>query len=113
MSPRPGDDGGWARSWHDALTAAELDLDETEAMLARLHASGDAALDPPAPWRPPTGLGPLPVGEADRARAILARHHQVALGLTAAMSGNRQHRRVTASAAQRPAASPVYIDTAV
>jgi hypothetical protein len=113
MTGRAAHNGAWARTWADALTAAELDLEETEAVLARLHADADFVPEVPAPWAPPTGLGPLPASEAERARAVLARQRRVAVELTAAMVGNRQHRRITASAAQRSAAVPIYVDTAV
>ena len=105
--------GEWASSWRDALAEAELDVAQTEAMLARLHADAEHPLELPGTWRPPAGLGPLPTSEADRARALLERHRRVAAELSAAMTANRQHRRLTASATQRREAVPVYVDTAV
>ena len=105
--------GAWQGSWHEALTAAELDLDETEAMLARLHADAEAVPALPKPWTPPADLGPLPGDQVDRARSLLARHHRLAVELASAMTSNRQHRRITDSVAQRSDARPVYVDTAV
>ena len=103
----------WDNAWHTALDAMELDVAETEAVLARLHAEADHVPSPLAPWQPPAGLGPLPSTLADRARALLERQQRAAAELTRAMVGNRRQQRAAAAADHRAAARPVYIDTAV
>jgi len=106
----------WAASWTDALTALELDVAAVEDMLEHLHEDADrtpsiaergfAQLDP-------ARLGPLPVDQADRARAVLARQQAVAGALVVAMTANRRQQRLAASLSQRSSSVPVYVDTAV
>lgn len=103
----------WDSAWHTALEAMELDVAETEAMLARLHAQADHVPQPLTPWQLPEGLGPMPSTLADRARALLERQQRAAADITRAMVGNRRQQKAAASMDQRDAARPVYIDTAV
>lgn len=104
---------GWDAAWSAALDRVELDAAEVEAMLVRLRAEADHVPDLPAPWQPPARLGPLPASLAVRAQAVLERHQRLAEQLTSALTENRRQRHATAALSQRPAAVPVYIDTAV
>jgi hypothetical protein len=91
----------------------ELDVAETESMLARLHAEAEWVPAARARWQLPDGLGVLPTSLAERARALLERQQQAAVELTRAMVGNRRQQKAAAALDQRAAATPVYIDTAV
>ncbi len=104
-------DPTWDVAWASALERSELDADEVEAMLARLHADPDHVPDVPARWTPPPRLGPLPLSMAPRAAAALKRHHVLTEELIVAITENRRQRRAAASLSQREAAAPVYIDT--
>lgn len=100
-------DGGWDAAWEEALAALELDVDLAEQMLTLDH----LADRPAATWAPPTGLGPLPVALADRARAVLARQIEVGRRLAEAADLNRRHSRAAEAMRSAPPAAPVYVDT--
>ncbi len=104
---------GWDAAWSAALDRLDLDAAEVEAMLARTRTEADHVPAVPAPFQPPARLGPLPASLATRAQAVLERHQRLAEELTTAMTENRRQRAATAVLSQRPAAVPVYIDTAV
>lgn len=97
---------GWDAAWEAALEALELDVAEVERMLALR----DIALDPPDPWRPPTGLGPLPMALADRARVLLERQIEVSRRVAEAAALARRHARAAQGMRSVPEASPVYLD---
>lgn len=97
----------WDAAWEAALEALELDVDQVERALALR----DIALDPPDPWRPPSGLGPLPAALADRARALLDRQIEVSRRVAEAAALARRHARAAQAMRSAPEASPVYLDT--
>lgn len=100
--------GSWDAAWVDALEALEMDLATAERMLALGH----LAQEPPvAPWAPPTGLGPLPLDLADRARTLLDRQVEVARRLTEAADLSRRHSRAVQAMRATAPAGPVYVDT--
>ena len=98
---------GWDAAWEAALEALELDVTQVEHTLALR----DIALDPPDPWRPPSGLGPLPLALADRARALLERQIEVSRRVAEAAALARRHARAAQGMRSAPEASPVYLDT--
>ncbi|WP_154792089.1 hypothetical protein [Occultella kanbiaonis] len=63
-----------------------------------------------AAWVPPSGLGPLPAGLADRARMVLATQQEAAAALTGTMSAARRHRAALAAVPSADAGHPVYLD---
>jgi hypothetical protein len=83
---------GWRRAWSDALDALDADVAEMETLLADDHRVRDTALTDP--WRPPTGLGPLPLDLRPRADGILRRQLAAAENLTRALATNRQQATV-------------------
>lgn len=97
----------WNAAWEAALQALELDVEQVERTLALR----DIALDPPDPWRPPSGLGPLPAALADRARALLDRQIEVSRRVAEAAALARRHARAAQAMRSAPEASPVYLDT--
>ena len=103
---------GWDAAWSSELDRLELDATEVETMLVRLHAEADY-LPALRSWSPPDRLGPVPASLAVRAQAVLERHQRMAAELTRAMVENQRQRRASAAMHQRPAAVPVYVDTAV
>lgn len=98
---------GWDAAWVAALEALELDVEQVERTLALR----DIALDPPDPWRPPSGLGPLPAALADRARVLLDRQIEVSRRVAEAAALARRHARAAQGMRSAPEASPVYLDT--
>jgi hypothetical protein len=116
MTAGAAEHSGWSTAWAHALDAVELDLDEAERLLTRLHAD---ALDPVAAltaargaWAPPVGLGPLPESMEERARIVLARQLDVAERLAAAAVHSRQQLAFTRHADVRPPARPLFVDAA-
>lgn len=103
----PAADAEWVVAWEAALTALELDLGLAERMLTLR----DIALDPPDPWRPPAGLGPLPAALADRARALLERQVETGRRVAEAAALARRHARAAQGMRSAPEAAPVYVDT--
>lgn len=100
-------DGDWDVAWGDALRALELDVDLAEQMLALGH----LAQDPPGPWEPPAGLGPMPMALVDRARTLLDRQIAVARQVAEAADLSRRHSRAVQAMRTQPPSSPVYVDT--
>jgi len=116
MTTGSADPSGWSTAWASALDAVELDLQEAERLLSRLHAE---ALDPVAAlsaargaWAPPVGLGPLPESMEERARTVLARQLEVAERLAAAAVQSRKQLAFTRHADVTPPARPLYVDAA-
>lgn len=97
----------WAAAWEDALAALEVDVALAEQMLVLGH----LAQDPPDPWAPPAGLGPLPATLVDRARALLDRQIDVARQVAQAADLSRRHSRAVQAMRTQPPSSPVYVDT--
>jgi hypothetical protein len=102
----------WRSAWTSALDELELDVEATEVMLAdeRRHAE-----HPPADnWRPPTGLGTLPLELRPRADEILTRQLRAAEEIARRLTANRQQTAMTARMETGRAASrPAYIDCAI
>lgn len=98
-------------TWVSALAAAEVDVEEAEDLLRRLHAGEDVDAVRPGPaW--PGGRGPLPVELAERARLLLRRQLRVSEELTAAML----HTRTELNALKKldPAEQrPIFFDQAL
>ncbi len=103
----------WYAAWTAALDELELDVEKTEALLTGDHAARDNPRSDP--WRPPNGLGPLPLELRPRADAILARQLAATEGLARAILVNRQQAAVLerVQTAQRPVPRPAYIDCAM
>lgn len=97
----------WDAAWEAALEALELDVAEVEHTLTLR----DIALDPPEPWTPPVGLGPLPLALVDRARALLERQIEVSRRVAEAAALARRHAHAAQAMRAAPEASPVYVDT--
>lgn len=103
----------WRSAWTEALDALELDVTATETMLAGQHA---AVEHPPVdPWRPPAGLGPLPLDLRPRADAILQRQLAAAAELARRVSANRQQSAMVARIETGNAGKPLpsYLDCAM
>jgi hypothetical protein len=103
----------WYDAWVAALDELELDVAETEALLADDQLIRDQPLTDP--WRPPPGLGPLPLELKPRVDAILERQLAASSALASAMTHNRQQLSVVDKVhdAQRPPHRPSYIDCAM
>lgn len=97
---------GFHRAWEQALAALELDVDVAERMLA-LDRIAEA---PPNRWAPPTGLGPLPLALADRAKALLDRQIEVGRRLAEAAELSRRHLRAAHAMRGTAPSAPVYLD---
>jgi hypothetical protein len=106
--------GHWWAAWDSALRAVELDVEDAERLILRMHAGGDDVA--PAPvvedWVVPALLGPLPSEFADRARRLLRRQAEVSERLAEAMVHARSQRRALGKFDQAER-RPVFVDTAV
>jgi hypothetical protein len=105
--------GDWRAAWGRALDELELDLAATEALLATDHrAKAYPVMDP---WRPPAGLGPLPLELRPRADAIVARQLATVQAIGRAMMENRRRAQLLHRVGDqhRPALRPAYVDTAM
>ncbi|PZS25840.1 MAG: hypothetical protein DLM59_19450 [Pseudonocardiales bacterium] len=80
---------GFHAAWVLALEALDVEVAAAEALLSGEHATQQ--FPTPDPWRPPVGLGPLPLDLRPRADATLTRQLATAHALGQAMLGNRQH----------------------
>lgn len=98
---------GWDAAWEAALEALELDVTQVEQTLALK----EIALEPPDPWRPPAGLGPLPAALADRAQALLERQVEAARRVAEAAALARRHARAAQGMRSVGEPAPVYVDT--
>jgi len=103
----------WYEAWQAALDELELSVEAVEAQLRGAHADRDRPVTDP--WRPPAGLGPLPLELRPRADAILARQLAATEALTRGILANRQQAALLdrVQTAQRPAVRPVYLDCAM
>ena len=93
--------------WEAALAELELDVAETEAMLASDHVPIATA-----PWVPPQGLGPLPEPLLERAQLLLDRQAEVAQRLSEALVLSRRQVRLTETLKAGGPRRPVYLDAA-
>jgi hypothetical protein len=103
----------WLAAWSAALDELEMDVEEAEAVLTGDHMLRETPLRDA--WRPPAGLGPLPLDLRPRADAILARQLATAENITRALATNRRQAAVTAriETGGQAAARPSYIDCAM
>jgi hypothetical protein len=103
----------WYKAWTAALDELELDVAAVEAQLTGEHAAREHPLTDP--WRPPAGLGPLPLELRQRADAILARQLAATEALARGMVVNRQQAALLerVQTAQRPVPRPAYVDCAM
>lgn len=66
---------------------------------------------PPAAWAPPSGLGPLPAGLAERARRLAAAQARAVEDLQAAVCATRKHSALVRSVPTAAgSARAVYLD---
>lgn len=100
-------DTDWTAAWEAALAELELDVEAAEQMLA----AREVAEAPHTTWQPPSGLGPLPVELADRARALLARQVETARRIGEAAALARRHARAAQGMRATGESRPVYVDT--
>ena len=99
----------WKGAWAQALDELEMDVAAAEALLADDHRARE--MPRPDPWRPPEGLGPLPLDLRPRADAILARQLAAAEALAVAMTAHRKQAALIGRIqAGEPAPRPVYVD---
>jgi hypothetical protein len=103
----------WASAWTKALDELEADVSEVEELLTADHRQRDNPIT--NAWKPPVGLGPLPLDLRPRADAILGRQIAVARSITMALGTNRKQAAVTAriETGSQGAARPAYIDCAM
>jgi len=97
----------WEGAWLAALDELEVAVADAERMLADAHREPPVV---PAPWAPPSGLGPLPASLEARARSLLAQQLLAAQALAAAAVRSRRQLRVHEAMATAPAPVPVYVD---
>lgn len=102
-------DTSWSGAWHTALIDLELEVERAEALLR--------SAEPSAPeisaWAPPPGLGPLPAGLLDRARALHSRQLRVSQTIVDALTHNRAQAAMAARLESgQTATRPVYVDRA-
>ena len=100
----------WDAAWHTALTDLELEVERAEALLR----SAEPGLPEVARWTPPAGLGPMPPGLLDRARALHERQLRATARIVESLARNRAQSAVTAriETGHVPGGAPVYVDHA-
>ncbi|MEV1288095.1 hypothetical protein [Micromonospora sp. NPDC049679] len=99
----------WRLAWTRALDEMELDVAAAEALLTETHRASDTAL--PDPWRPPAGIGPLPLKLLPRAQRLLARQTAAAQALARQMVANRQQTAMVARIETGESLNrPAYVD---
>lgn len=117
----PGSSEHWRTAWTQALDALELDVNDVENLLDRLHSAADSAAQSEAAeavaqrsalfHQLDGSLGPVPMELAHRARVLLARQLDAGAYLARAMVANRRHARVAEETQVRPHAGiPMYVD---
>lgn len=110
------DETAWVAAWAQALTALELDVDHTEAVLTAIHRGAElpsAASLLDARWEPPAGLGPLPHPLLERARRLLQRQEQTTEALSRAVATNRRLSATVVAVRPGGPSRPVYFDRAL
>jgi hypothetical protein len=99
----------WTAAWTAALDDLELDVQQTELMLASSLPA--VALTQSRQWVAPTGLGPIPLSLHERARRINARQLETAKRLTLALSATRRESDLAHRLSQfGPHHAPLYVD---
>ncbi|WP_432511042.1 hypothetical protein [Kineococcus sp. SYSU DK001] len=103
----------WRIAWDSALRAVELDLEDAERLIERLHREEDVvATASVGDWVAPSLSGPVPTEFADRARALLQRQSDVSQRLVEAMGHVRTQRRALTKL-DAVESRPVFIDRAL
>jgi hypothetical protein len=99
----------WTSAWTEALDRLELDVAETERLLAGRRTSSAEAQA--ARWVAPTDLGPIPESLQERAIRLHGRQietaHRLALALGATRRESDLAHRLSRSG---PRHSPLYVD---
>jgi hypothetical protein len=105
--------GDWTTAWTAALDTLEADVQEVEDMLAADHRQRDNPIT--NGWKPPTGLGPLPLDLKPRADSILNRQLAAAQAVSLALATTRRQAAVAAriETGQQAAPRPAYVDCAM
>jgi hypothetical protein len=102
----------WQGAWAAALDELEMDVAETEAMLAdarRLNETPEAN-----PWQPPQDLGALPLELVPRADEILTRQLRAAEEVAKRITSTRQQQSVTSRIETGERVKrPLYLDCAM
>jgi hypothetical protein len=100
----------WRSAWVQALDALEADVEAVERMIRDQHRSQE--LPAATPWKPPPGLGPLPLDLRPRADSILTRQLEAAKAAAMAITANRRHNAFAAKVEVGTAgkAVPTYLD---
>lgn len=102
----------WRAAWSEALDSLEADVAAAEALLADEHRLKDLPVTDP--WRPPAGLGPLPLDLRARADDVLRRQLSVAQRLAVSLAGTMRQAAVLDRVENaRPAPRPSYLDCAM
>ncbi|TQL01642.1 hypothetical protein [Cellulomonas sp. SLBN-39] len=105
------DEDVWHARWEQALHEMELDVESAERLLEAAHLPDVADVARAAAWRPPSGLGALPLPLRDRAQALLDRQLDAAARIAQAVVVSRRHLHATRTIEARTPAVPVYLDT--
>jgi hypothetical protein len=105
--------GDWNSAWTAALDTLEADVQEVEEMLAADHRQRDNPIS--NAWKPPVGLGPLPLDLKPRADAILNRQLAAAQAVSLALATTRRQAAVAAriETGTQAAPRPAYVDCAM
>jgi hypothetical protein len=103
---------GWHQAWTEALDHMEADVGSAEALLAEDHRMRDHPVR--SAWRPPDGLGPLPLELRTRADEVLLRQQAVAERLQRLMAGTARQAAVIGRIDDgQPAPRPSFVDCAM
>jgi hypothetical protein len=100
----------WRSAWVQALDELEADVEAVERMIQDEHRSQE--LPAATPWKPPPGLGPLPLDLRPRADSILTRQLEAAKAAAMAITANRRQSAFAAKVEVGMAgkAIPSYVD---
>jgi hypothetical protein len=100
----------WRSAWVQALNELEADVEAVERMIRDEHRTQD--LPTATPWKPPPGLGPLPLDLRPRADSILTRQLAAAKAAVTAITANRRQTAFAAKVEVGTAgkAVPTYLD---
>ena len=102
----------WQGAWAAALDELEMDVAETESMLAdarRLNETPEAN-----PWQPPQDLGALPLELVPRADEILTRQLRAAEEIARRITSTRQQQSMTSRIETGERVKrPLYLDCAM
>ena len=108
--------GDKGMSWASVLADLARDAAEHERILASIReGSDDEELPAPAPWTPPSGLGPLPVNLREQAMRVLAKQLDFAVRMTEAQTHNAEQQRLAdrLNGGYARTTAPAFFDTAL